>query len=114
MSLPRVKVQLRLQDKDRTLVLSFNALCMAEEVTNINFLMGENITFSSLRVLRALVWAGLIHEDPNLSLGEAGDMIEEAGADNVTDAIIKAYAKAMPDAKGLPDEDPPKKEEENA
>ena len=64
MSLPRVKVPLRL-DRERTLVISFNALCLAEEVTGINFLMGE-FTFSSVRVMRALVWAGLIHEDLGL------------------------------------------------
>jgi hypothetical protein len=96
MSLPRVKVQLRL-DRDRTLVLSFNALCLAEEVTGINFLMGE-VTFSSLRVMRALVWAGLLDEDPTLTLAAVGDMIEEAGADKVANAIISAYHKAMPDA----------------
>lgn len=109
MSLPRVKVQLRL-DRVRTLVLSFNALCRAEEVTGINFLMGD-FTFSSVRVLRALVWAGLIHEDPSLTLEGVGDMIEEAGTDNVGNAIIEAYAKAMPDAnikEGEEDEDPQK------
>lgn len=112
MSLPRVKVPLRL-DRDRTLVLSFNALCRAEEVTGCNFLMGE-VTFSSIRVLRALVWAGLQHEDPTLTLEEVGDMIEEAGADDVSRAIITAYAKAMPDATEAEDDDdadPPKEEE---
>lgn len=96
MSLPRVKVPLRL-DRDRIIVLSFNALCRAEEVTGCNFLMGE-VTFSSIRVMRALVWAGLLYEDPTLTLEAVGDMIEEAGADKVSLAIIAAYAKAMPDA----------------
>lgn len=110
MSLPRVKVPLRL-DRDRTLVLSFNALCRAEEVTGINFLMGE-ITFSSLRVMRALVWAGLIEEDPTLTLEQVGNMIEDVGADQVATAIINAYAKAMPvvepgDQEGDEPVDPP-------
>lgn len=112
MSLPRVKVPLRL-DRDRTLVLSFNALCRAEEVTGCNFLMGE-VTFSSIRVMRALVWSGLLYEDPTLTLEEVGDMIETAGADEVSKAIINAYAKAMPDATGAEDDDdadPPKEEE---
>lgn len=112
MSLPRVKVQLRL-DRERTLVLSFNALCRAEEVTGINFLMGD-FTFSSVRVMRALVWSGLIHEDPTLTLEAVGDMIEEAGADKVGQAIIEAYAKAMPAptiTEDDDDEDPQKEEE---
>lgn len=108
MSLPRVKVPLRL-DRDRTLILSFNALCRAEEVTGINFLMGE-FTFSSVRVMRALVWSGLLHEDPTLTLEACGDMIEEAGADVVAKTIIEAFAKAMPKTEPEADdeEDPPK------
>ena len=107
MPIPRVKVPLRL-DRERVLILSFNALCRAEEVTGINFLMGE-FTFSSVRVMRALVWAGLLHDDPTLTLEAVGDMIEEAGADNVAKKIIEAFAAAMP--KTTPgdedDEDPP-------
>jgi len=80
-------------------------------VTGINFLMGE-FTFSSVRVMRALVWSGLLHEDPTLSLEAVGDMIEEAGADNVAKVIIKAFAKAMPKAtEDDDDEDPPKRTE---
>jgi hypothetical protein len=64
-------------------------------VTGINFLMGE-FTFSSVRVMRALVWAGLLHEEPTLTIEAVGDMIEEAGADNVAKTIIEAFAAAMP------------------
>ena len=112
MSLPRVTVPLRL-DRDRTLVLSFNALCRAEEVTGINFLMGD-FTFSSVRVMRALVWSGLLHEDPSLSLEEVGDMIEEAGADGIAKQIIAAFVAAMPKVKTgdtNDDEDPSKETE---
>lgn len=113
MPLPRVTVPLRL-DRDRTLVLSFNALCQAEEVTGINFLMGE-FTFSSVRVMRALVWSGLLHEDPTLNLEEVGDMIEEAGADKIAKKIIKAFAAAMPKVKPEDEDesDPPKTESES-
>lgn len=112
MSLPRVQIPLRL-DRERTLVISFNALCQAEEVTGINFLMGE-FTFSSVRVMRALVWAGLIHEDPNLTLPEVGDLIEEAGADKVARVIIDAFAAAMPKTKPEDeDETDPPTETEN-
>ena len=108
MSLPRVKVPLRL-DRERTLILSFNALCRAEEVTGINFLMGE-FTFSSVRVMRALVWSGLLHEDPTLTLEDVGDLIEAAGVDDIAREIINAFAAAMP--KPNPEEnddaDPPK------
>jgi hypothetical protein len=106
-----VKVHLRL-DRERTLIISFNALCLAEEITGINFLMGE-FTFSSVRVMRALVWAGLIHEDPSLTLEQVGDLIEQRGASEVARVIIDAFAAAMPKSKveDDDDEDPPKETE---
>lgn len=113
--MPRVKIPLRL-DRDRTIILSFNALCRAEEVTGVNFLMGE-VTFSSVRIMRALVWAGLLHEDPILTLEQVGDMIEEAGADKISGLIISAYVAAMPEVKDDGEEgddddvDPQEKEE---
>lgn len=92
MTIPRVRVPVQL-DKPRTLVLSLNALCKAEEVTGINLLVGEP-AFSSMRIVRALVWAGLLHEDPTLTLETVGDMIEGAGAEHVLDAIMLAYMRA--------------------
>lgn len=98
MSLPRVRVTINL-DRPRTLVMSFNALCRAEEATGINLLVTD-IAFSSVRVLRALVWAGLLHEDPTISIERVGDLIEEAGADNVLMAVLDAYTAAMPERDG--------------
>lgn len=103
MSVPRVKVPLRL-DRERTLILSFNAMCKAEEVTGVNFLMGD-VVFSSVRVLRALVWAGLLHEDPTLTLEQVGELIQDVGADEIVDTVMKAYAAAMPDAQPEAEED---------
>jgi len=116
MTVPKVKVPLRL-DRERTLLLSFNALCKAEEITGMNLLAGE-VVFSSLRVLRALLWAGLLHEDPLLTVEEVGDLIEMGGEEGVVGAeyvlgkIIEAYGVAMPDAEPETDEgegesDPP-------
>lgn len=105
MSLPRVKVPLVL-DKPRTLVLSLNALCKAEEVTGVSLLVGQP-TFSSIRMLRALVWAGLLWEDPLLQIEAVGDLIEEASADYVLTQIMLAYQNAMPD------EDPDAEEDDD-
>jgi len=95
MSVPRVKIQVAL-DKPRTLIISFNALCKAEEVTGQSFLVGDP-AFSSMRVMRAMVWAGLLHEDPLLTIEQVGDMIEEAGAEVILGQIMLAYQAALPD-----------------
>lgn len=83
-------------DKTRRLVIDFNTLCRAEEVSGLNFLnyAGE---LTGVR-LRALVWAGLQYgpgETP-LTLDEVGLM---CGAYNfeIMTAFIDAWEKAMPD-----------------
>lgn len=96
MPIPRVRINVEL-DRPRTLVISLNALCKAEEVTGESFLAGEP-AFSSIRVMRALVWAGLLHEDPTLTLDQVGDLIEEAGTDVILGKIITAYSASMPEA----------------
>jgi hypothetical protein len=96
MSIPLVRVLIQL-DKPRTLILDFNALCRVEEVTGVSMLIGEP-AFSSMRMMRALVWAGLLHEDPSLTVEHVGKLLGEADASDVLEKIVTAYAVSMPDA----------------
>ena len=99
MSIPSVRVPVTL-DKPRTLVIDFNALCRVEEVTGQSMLVGAP-AFSSMIVLRALTWAGLLHEDPTLTLEAVGAMLGDADSAVMLDSIMEAYNKAMPE----PDDD---------
>lgn len=113
MSVPKTKVSLRL-DRERTLLLNLNALCKAEEVTGMNLIVGE-VIFTSLRVMRALLWAGLLHEDPTLTIEEAGDLIEDAegedgvhGVEYVLLKVVEAFGAGQPDPEPPADgEEPP-------
>lgn len=64
-------------DRERQLRLGINELCDAEQASSgqaINdFLVGARI---SLLAIRALLWAGLKHEDRRLTLAEVGDLIQ--------------------------------------
>jgi hypothetical protein len=42
-----------------------------------------------LKHLRALLWAGLLHQDPSITLKKAGDLIESINADNFADRLNK-------------------------
>ena len=95
MPLPRVRVSVQL-DRPRTLVLDFNAYCRVEEVTGISLLVGQE-AFSSMRMMRAIVWAGLLHEDPTLTLEGVGDLLQEANAEEVLGKIYVAYGLSLPD-----------------
>lgn len=108
MSIPAVRVPVKL-DKVRTLVLDFNALCKVEEVTGVSMLVGQP-AFSSMRMMRALVWAGLLHEDPTLSLEFVGQLIQDADAEEILGKILTAYNVAMPEEEEADDSfesDPP-------
>lgn len=87
------------EDPRRTLVLSMNALCRAEEITGISFLSGE-VAFQNLRAMRALVWAGLLHEQPGLSLADAGEIIDSVGMAHAFECVSKALVAAVPEPDG--------------
>jgi hypothetical protein len=80
-------------DKRRTLRLDFNMLADLEENYGINVMKTltnlEKMPFSSIR---RLVWAGLLHELPDLTVSEAGSLIQkystlEKASQAVSDAI---------------------------
>lgn len=91
-------------DKPRTIKIDFNTLCNAEEVSGLSFLAMEE-EVNCIR-LRALVWAGLQYEagEPRLTLEEVGPLVGEHLLE-VYQAIIQAWAKAMPDESELEGQD---------
>lgn len=95
MSIPRVKVPIVL-DRPRTILLSFNAFVLVEEVTGKSMLSGQ-LDLTSLRAIRAIMWAGLVHEDPALTLEQVGDLIEDYGIAKSMEDIGAAIQVALPE-----------------
>ena len=62
-------------DKARNLRYNFNALIKLEEAGIDITTLEQNISFKNINTL---VWAGLIHEDKELTIEQAGDVIDEA------------------------------------
>lgn len=102
MSVPGVRVTIEL-DKPRTLVMSMNAFCSAEEI--LGFGLMNEVRFEEMRVVRALLWAGLIHEDPSLTLAEAGRLADIApgGWPYVSERVSLAIEASQPNLN--PDEE---------
>lgn len=83
-------------DKPRKLRLTTNALCELEDKLDkpINEVLIEGA--SGLRTVRAFLWAGLLHEDPDLTIAEAGDLIDLKDnlpyvQQKVTEAVDSAF-----------------------
>lgn len=82
-------------DKQRKLKYTFNAFCELEEVMGRSLTTLQNGEFK-MKDLRALVWAGLLHESPELTLEETGDLIDKADSiEDVTDAVSRAIETAL-------------------
>lgn len=84
-------------DKQRKLKFTFNALCELEDLLGKGLPELEgNIRFKDLR---ALVWAGLLHEfeeDAEWTPEKSGELIDKAdGIKDVSDAVSEAIQIAM-------------------
>lgn len=90
-------------DRPRRILFDLNALADLEAETGRNMLSPEGwAPFEAMDAtsLRLLLWAGLRHEDPELTLAAAGGLIRQ---DNMAEigAAIEAATTA-----GLPEPDP--------
>ncbi|MED1419016.1 hypothetical protein [Bacillus smithii] len=92
----KIPVQL---DKERHLVFDLNAFCEIEDkfgsITEA-FKAVENV---SMKAIRTLLWAGLLHEDESLTEKEVGKMIDIANISELANAITEAMNTALPDPK---------------
>lgn len=69
-------------DRPRRLRYTMNALVNLEELLGRPFfdvLQDFGAGHLGLRELRGILWAGLIHEDPDLTVEQAGALLDEAG-----------------------------------
>ena len=88
---PSVLIEL---DKPRNIRLDTNALVKVEEVTGrpiSSFLPGT----VGMRDIRAFLWAGLIHEDRELTLLETGQLMDRADYNYIEDKVTEAIRIAM-------------------
>lgn len=94
-------------DKERHFRLDLNAFCTLEESYEDVFGILENAEKGSLRALRAVLWAGLVHEDAELTEKRVGQMINPGNMAGVSSLITEAIFYYLPEAKNFPDPIPP-------
>lgn len=84
-------------DKQRKLKYTFNAFCELEDVLGRPLSeISEIMDGFKLKDLRAMLWAGLLHESPDLTLEEAGELMDKASSlEEVAEAVVKAMEKSV-------------------
>lgn len=81
-----VKINL---DKERNLYFTLNSLEVIEELTGKTIdKLSEGMTIS---MLKAVVYAGLIHEDKELTVDAVGEMIGFEDIEMISQAIGEAF-----------------------
>ncbi len=94
-------------DRPRRLVYDFNALAAIEETLGINALdpaLWEDAALMTATRLRAVLWAGLLADDPDLTIEAVGAMLTPDRIETATEALTAALAASYPD--GGEDADP--------
>jgi hypothetical protein len=88
-------------DAEKTLVFDINVFCELEEETGlgVNELIEQMQGSPSFSLLRSIFCAGLQPKHPGTTKKEAGDIMSDAGLDEMTAALRKAIQAAMPEAK---------------
>lgn len=97
MATPNVlRVPIKL-DRQRNIVLDLNAYCMAEELTGKNFMKRDVWDNLSFRDVRALTFAGLLHDDPKITIENVGAMIHVGNLEAVSNALTSAFLNSLPE-----------------
>lgn len=89
-------------DKERHLRLDLNAFCLLEDAYGDAFAVLEGAEKGSIKALRAVVWAGLAHEDEALTEKEVGRMINPGNLAEVSQTIQEIIGYYLPDPKNSP------------
>jgi len=98
--MPKQYASIKLGGRVRHLRYDFNALVALEEVLGSPMSEVGNLVSGSVRLkdLRAIIWAGLLHEDKSLTEEDVGGWIEIPELADVADKIRQAFELMMPDA----------------
>lgn len=82
-------------DRPRKLIYDFNALAAYEEATGKNVLAGGITANMTIRDLRALIWAGLIADDPELTVEQVGRLLHLGNLADVQRQVFAGLRAAI-------------------
>lgn len=91
-------------DKPRTLRYGMNALAKIEDITG-KTILSLDLNSLGIKDLLVIVYAGLCHEDKELTIERVGDLLDEYAdltvvAEKLGEALTEAFGKANANGKG--------------
>ena len=91
-------------DKERHLKYDLNAFIELEEAYGSIEQALNNLSSGKLKAVRALLWAGLIHEDETLTMKEVGSLMRFENMEEIAKKINEALVDALPEGTEVPNE----------
>ena len=96
-------------DKPRKVIYNFNSFIALQQLfederetsVDLDELL-KQAEKGNLRIIRALLWAGLVEDDPTLTELETGRIIDPYNLKAVTEALTKAITVSMPSPEQRP------------
>jgi hypothetical protein len=86
-----IKVEL---DKERTLRYTMNALAEIEDCLGVPLSEMKDVKMT-MKNVRVILWAGLIHEDENLTQEQVGNMVDLGNMEAVQEKVAQAFTMAQ-------------------
>lgn len=83
-------------DKPRTIVFDLNSFAELEESYGSVQAVLDEMAKGSIKALRLLLWAGLVHEQDDLTPKDVGRLIQFGDIPKLTDLLNSALEKAQP------------------
>ena len=93
----RIPIEL---DKPRTLLFDLNAFAELEDKFGSLDQAFQKMQQDSVKATRTLLWAGLLHEDENLTERQVGAMISLTNVESIMEQITEALTAALPEDTG--------------
>jgi hypothetical protein len=95
----RIKnIPILVDGKEHQLRFTLNAFAELEDAYGSVDAAMKTLQSGSMKAVRKLLWAGLLHEDENLTEKQVGNMLDTSNLQEFTQALTNALGVAMPDA----------------
>lgn len=90
-------VVVKLNDgKERKLKFDLNALAELEDMYGTVDDAFKALDSGSVKAVRAVLWAGMLHDEPELTEREVGSLMDIQCLTEMTDALSQAFDNDMP------------------
>ena len=93
---------------ERTIKFTLNAMAELEDRYGSAEEAFKQLDNNSIKAVRCILWAGLIHEDPDLTEQQVGNLIDIQYMQELMASLGDAFDADMPEAEKLPESTEPK------